>query len=123
MFDICQHLLGIYFINICLLLEHDALYLDCGQRGAAQNHGAQKMTTLYTNNINLGAECLGTREQFRKALENIWPDWYRDYCASCEDRDEEVKSLDEYIETSLDESLREADADDIDRLTAAGMRL
>lgn len=71
--------------------------------------------TLYTHDGSFGEEAVGTRAQFKASLALVWPDWHRDAATA--------DTLDAYIESSLDAHLVEADQDEIDRLTAAGMAL
>lgn len=61
---------------------------------------------LMVNDEYFGKRMIGTRDEFRVALSDIFPDWYRDY-------DGEM-SLEEYIEDSLDSHLARADAHDIE---------
>lgn len=66
------------------------------------------MATIYVHDGSLGERVTGTREQYRTALAECWVQWHRD-------SDTEL-SLEEYIEESLDECLREATEDEIAEL-------
>ena len=75
------------------------------------------MKKFYTQEGNLGSaqELYGTREDWKKDLENCWGEWYNDYCNKCEQEYNEIDlTKDEYIEKCLDESLIEIDDDELE---------
>ena len=63
------------------------------------------MGKLMTNDDHFGEQMVGTREDFRAALEGNFLEWYADY--------EGEMSFDEYVDDALDEHLSVADQYDI----------
>ncbi len=66
------------------------------------------MGTIYHNNEYLGSETFqGTRDAFRRALADVWPEWYEQHKENCERDEATPMSLNEFIAWSLDRGLME----------------
>jgi hypothetical protein len=63
------------------------------------------MGKLYVNNEKLGDPYIGTRDEFRRTLESLWPVWHAESGSEL--------ALDEWIEENLDENLSAATSDDL----------